>query len=206
MACTRQTHLGQQWLRLRKEQGTIACLEKVRGVKTVCDAEDQGKTCMAKAKLPEPQFAAAYDRGSVAERLTRHIGWREDRALRSSSFRRLARVVRESAHPAHPQYRGASERTRRLNTSHLPVHVIAGCPAAGTEIFWWPVWARSRRSTQTPGVMSGTTAKRWAGGFRNKHGATRANIQETGGRTAATAIQQPATGCANAARYRQTGC
>lgn len=193
MTCTHQTHLGQQWLRFRKEQGTIACLEKVRSVKTVCDADDQGKTCMAKAILPEPQFAVAYNRGSVAERLTRHTGWKEDRALMSSKVRRLERAVRESAHPARPPYRGTSERTGRLNTSHLPTHVTTGCPTAGVGVIQRPVWARSRHSTQTPGVISGTAATLSADGNQNKHRVTGVKIWIAGGRTAATAIQQLTT-------------
>lgn len=193
MARTHQTNLGQQWLQLRKEQGKIACLEKARSAKTVCSAEGQGKACMAKAILPESQFAAVYDRDSVAERLTRHPGWKEDRKLRSSPLRLLARAIRESAHPAHPPYRGVSERTGRLNTSHLSIRVITGCPAAGTGAIRRPVWARSRHSTQIPEVTFGTAAEKPADGERYKHKATCVKIRFTGGRAAATAIQQPTT-------------
>src|ERR1019366_3580144 len=189
MTCTHQTNLGQQWLKLRKEQGKIACLEKAQSTKTVCGAEGQGKTCMAKAILPEPQFAAAYNQSSVAERLARHIRWKEDRALRSSLPRKLARAIRESVHLAHPPYRGASERTGRLCTSHLSTHVITGCPVAGVGAIRRPVWARSRHSTQIPGVTSGTAAEELADGYRDKQRATCAKIQSAGGRTAATAIQ-----------------
>ena len=83
MACVHRTNLGQKWLRPRKRRGTTACPEKAQSVEAICDAAGQGKTCMAKARLPEPQFAAAYNRSGVAERLTRHLGWKEDRALRS---------------------------------------------------------------------------------------------------------------------------
>lgn len=193
MICTHQTHLGQQWLKLRKEQGKIACLEKARSTKTVCGAEGQGKTCMVKAILPEPQFAAAYDRSSVAERLTRHIGWREDTTLKSSSHRQLARAVRESAHPAHPLYGGTSERTGHLSTSHLFICMTTGCPTAGPGEIRQPVWARSRHSTQTLGVTSETAAGQPADDCWYKHRATFANIQSIGGRAAATVVQQPAT-------------
>ncbi len=193
MARTHQTQLGQQWLQLRKEQGKIACLEKARSAKTVCNAEGQGKTCMAKAILPESQFAAVYNRDSVAERLTRHPGWREGRGLRSSSLRTLARAVRESVHPAHPPYRGVSERTGRLSTSHLSIRVTTGCPVAGAGRIQQPVWARSRHSTQMPGVTSGTVAGKPADGERNKHKVTCVKIRTTGGRAAATASQPSAT-------------
>ena len=191
MTCTHQTHLGQQWLQLRKELGTIACLEKARSIETVCGAEGQGKMCMAKAILPESQFAAAYQRSSVAERLTRHLGWKEDMSSVSSLFRLFARVVRESVHPAHPPYRGISERTGRLNTSYLATHVITGCPTAGSRAIRRPVWVRSRHSIQTPEVMFGTAATQLADGIWNKLRTTCANLQIAGRRTAATAIQQP---------------
>lgn len=179
MTCTRQTNLGQQWLQPRKGQGKIACLEKAQCAKTVCGAQGQGKTCMVKAILPEPQFAAAYDTCNVAERLTRHPGWKEDRALRSSL----------SVHPAHPPYRGVSERTGHRNTSHLSTRVITGCPTAGAGAIRRPVWARSRHSTQTPGVTSGTAVRQLTDGGRNKREATCVNLHAAGGRAAATAIQ-----------------
>jgi hypothetical protein len=194
MTRTHQTHLGQQWLQLRKERGKVACLEKARSIKTVCDAESQGKTCMVKAALPEPQFAAAYDRSNVAERLTRHPGRKEDGALKSSSIGPLASAIRASARPAHPLYGGASERTRHLNTSHLSTRVITGCPAAGDGAIHRPVWARNRHSTQTLGVTSETAAGRPADGCRNKRGATCVNIRPTGGRAVATVIRQTGTG------------
>lgn len=193
IACTRQTNLGQQWLRLRKERGTIACLEKARSVKTVCGAESQGKTCMVKATLPESQFAAAYDRSNAAERLTRHPGWKEDGALKSSLIEPLARAICGSAHPAHPLYGGASERTRHLNTSHLPTRVITGCPTAGDGAIRRPVWARSRHSTQRLGVMSETAAGQPTDRCRNKRGAIRVNIRSIGGRAVATVSRQSAT-------------
>jgi hypothetical protein len=193
MTCTHQTHLGQQWLQLRKEQGKVACLEKAQSAETVVGAEGQGKTCMVKAVMPEPQFAAAYNRCNVAERLTRHPGWREDRALRSSPSQWLARADWEPAHPAHPPYRGVSERTGHLNTSHLSSRVIAGCPIAGVGAIRRPVWVRSRHSTQMPGVTSGTAAGKLADGSRNKRKATCVKIRTFGGRTAATAIQHSMT-------------
>lgn len=193
MICTHQTNLDQQWMKPRKGQGKIACLEKARSTKTICGAEGQGKTCMAKAILPEPQFAAVYNENSVAEWLTRHIEWKEGRALRSSLLRRLARAVRESVHSTHPLYGGTSERTGRLSTSHLSSYVITGCPTAGSGEIRQPVWARSRHSTQMPGVTSGTAAGQPADDCWNKHRATCVKIQSIGGRAAATAIQQLVT-------------
>lgn len=193
IACTRQTYLGQQWLQLRKERGTIACLEKARSAKIVCGAESQGKTCRVKATLPEPQFAAAYDRSNAAERLTRYLGRKEDGVLRSSLIGLLAIAIRVSACPAHPLYGGVSERTRHLNTPHLPTCVITGCPTAGDGAVHRPVWARNRHSTQRLGVTSETAAGRPADGCRNKRGAIHVNIRSIGGRAVATVIRQSAT-------------
>jgi len=61
---------------------------------------DQGKTCMVKAILPEPQFAAANNVSGVAGWLTRHIGEMEERAL--SSSRASGHAASLPASPAHP--------------------------------------------------------------------------------------------------------
>lgn len=47
---------------------------KAQSIETVCGAEGQGKACMAKVTLLEPQFAATNPRGGIAERLTRYLG------------------------------------------------------------------------------------------------------------------------------------
>jgi hypothetical protein len=66
MACAHRTNLGQKWLRPRKRRRTTACPEKAQSVEAICGAAGQGKTCMAKAILPEPQFAATYTRSGAA--------------------------------------------------------------------------------------------------------------------------------------------
>ena len=189
MTCTHRTNLGQQWLKLRKERGKVACSEKVRVVEAVYDAEDQGKTCTAKAILPEPQFAAAYARSGVAERLTRRIG-RTGGAMFTppAGHRSNVEACGEPACPTHPLYRGVSERTGRLTTSLLPIRVITGWPTAGVGFSRRPVWLRSRHSTQMPGVMAGTAAARRTGN-RNKRQVTVVNPGVPGGRAAASTIQ-----------------
>lgn len=62
MTCAHRANLDQRWLRPRKRRGTTACSEKAQIAETVCGAEGQGKTCMAKAILLEPQFAATNTR------------------------------------------------------------------------------------------------------------------------------------------------
>jgi len=195
MTCTRRTNLGQKWLRPRKRRGTTACPEKAQSVEAICGAAGQGKTCMAKAILPEPQFAATYTRSGAVEWLTRHIG-RSESATFILSASRSSDVERPGlpARPTHPLYGGAIERTGRLNTSKPPTRVNAGCPAAGTGFGPRPVWVRSRHSTQMPGVTAGTAAGRPADDRRDKCGATRVKRQPVGGRTAASTIRTTLTG------------
>ena len=189
MTCTHRTNLGQQWLQLRKERGKLACSEKAQAVEAVYGVEGQGKTCMAKAILPEPQFAAAYARSGVAERLTRRIG-RKRGAMFTPPAGRGSNVETHGkpACPTHPLYRGVSERTGRLTTSLLPIRVITGWPTAGVGLGRRPVWLRSRHSTQMPGVTARTAAARWTGD-RNKRQATVVNPGVPGGRAAASTIQ-----------------
>jgi hypothetical protein len=157
MTCARRTNLGQKWLQPRKGRGTTACPEKAQIAETVYGAAGQGKTCMAKATLLEPQFAATNPWSGVAERLTRHLGWSGSATFTLPAGRRSdVEISGEPACPTHPLYGGASERTGRLTTSYPPARVIAGCPAAGVGFGRRPVWARSRHSTRTPGVTAGT--------------------------------------------------
>lgn len=194
MTCAHRANLGQRWLRPRKRRGTTACSEKARSAETVCGAEGQGKTCTAKAILPEPQFAATNTRRGAAERLTRHIGQSGGEVLMPPAGRRSnVETSGEPACPTHPQYGGASERTGRLTTSYPPARVIAGCPAAGVGFGWRPVWARSRHSSRMPGVMAGTAAGRPADGRRYKRGAICAKASPAGRRAAASAIRTSIT-------------
>jgi hypothetical protein len=189
MTCARWTYLGQRWLQPRKGRGTTACPEKAPIAETVYGAAGQGKTCMAKATLLEPQFAATNPWSGVAERLTRHLGWSGGKVLIPPAGRRSdVETSGEPACPTHPLYGGASERTGRLTTSHPPTHVIAGCPAAGVDLGRRPVWARSRHSTRTPGVTVGTASRQLEDGRRDKRGATRVKPSPIGGRAAASAI------------------
>jgi hypothetical protein len=122
MTCTHRTNLGQRWLRPRKRRGTTACPEKAQSVEAIYGAAGQGKTCMAKAILPEPQFAATYTASGAAQWLTRRFG-RSESAMFILSASRSSDVERPGlpARPTHPLYGGASERTGRLNTSQPPL-------------------------------------------------------------------------------------
>jgi hypothetical protein len=190
MTCARRTDLGQKWLQPRKRRGTTACPEKAQIVETVYDAAGQGKTCMAKAILLEPQFAATNPWSGVAERLTRQLGWSGGTTFIPPAGRWSdIETGGEPACPTYPLYGGASERTGRLTTSYPPTRVITGCPIAGVDLGRRPVWARSRHNTRTPDVMVGTAAGRSADGRRHKRGATRVKTSPTGGRAAASAIR-----------------
>lgn len=188
MACVHRTNPGQKWLRPRKRRGTTACPEKAQSVETICGAAGQGKTCMAKAILPEPQFAATYTASGAVEWLTRHIG-RSESAMLILSASRTSHVQRPGmpARPTHPLYGGASERTGRLNTSQPPSRVNAGSPKQ--DGFSGPAWRRSRHSTQMPGVTTGTVVGRPANDRRDKRGATCVKRQPVGGRAAASTIR-----------------
>ncbi len=148
MTCTHRTNLGQKWLRPRKRRGTTACSEKAQSVEAIYGAAGQGKTCMAKAILPEPQFAATYTASGAAQWLTRRFG-RSESAMFILSASRSSDVERPGlpARPTHPLYGGASERTGRLNTSQPPTRVNAGspkqdglgsCPTAWCSLFGPP--------------------------------------------------------------------
>lgn len=163
-----RTNLGQQWLRPRKGRGTIACPEKAELAQVVHGANGHGKTCTAKATLPEPQFAAADNRSGAAGRLARHSGWNGGTALKPPKQPRLAG---EASPSAASSIGGASERTGRLNTSHLPPLQLRD-PLQQAARQRRPVWGRSRRSTQKPGVTAGTAAARAADGRRDKPRAT----------------------------------
>jgi len=195
MTCIHRTYLGQQWLQPRKGQGTTACSEKARSVEAVYGTDGQGKTCMAKAILLEPQFATTYTRSGVAERLTRRIGWtRSAVSILLAAQRHRVEAIGKPAYPTHPLYGGASERTGRLTTSILPIRVITGCPTAGAGLGARPVWTRSRHTTQTPGVTAGTAARRLADGQGHKRRATCVKTCTAGGRAAASTTKKPTTG------------
>ncbi|RIV79193.1 DUF1738 domain-containing protein [Pelagerythrobacter aerophilus] len=193
MTCIHRTNLGQKWLRPRKRRGTTACPEKAQSVEAICGAAGQDKTCMAKAILPEPQFAATYTRSGAVEWLTWHIG-RSESATFILSASRSSDVERPGlpARPTHPLYGGASERTGCLNTSKPPTRVNAGSPKQ--DGFAGPAWRRSRHSTQMPGVTAGTVAGRPADDRCDKHGAIRVKRPPIGGRAAASTIRTTLTG------------
>ena len=193
MTCTHRTNLGQKWLRPRKRRGTTACSEKAQSVEAIYGAAGQGKTCMAKAILPEPQFAATYTASGAAQWLTRRFG-RSESAMFILSASRSSDVERPGlpARPTHPLYGGASERTGRLNTSQPPSRVNAGSPKQ--DGLAGPAWRRSRHSTQMPGVTAGTAVRRPADDRRDKHGATRVKRPPIGGRAAASTIRTTLTG------------
>ncbi len=193
MTCAHRTNLGQKWLRPRKRRGTTACSEKAQSVEAIYGAAGQGKTCMAKAILPEPQFAATYTASGAAQWLTRRFG-RSESAIFILSASRSSDVERPGlpARPTHPLYGGASERTGRLNTSQPPSRVNAGSPKQ--DGLPGPAWRRSRHSTQMPGVTTGTVAGGPADDRRDKRGATRVKRQPVGGRTAASTIRTTLAG------------
>lgn len=163
-----RTNLGQQWLQPRKGRGTIACPEKAELAQVVYDGNGHGKTCTVKAKLPEPQFAAADNAGDVAGRLTRHSGWNGSIVWKLS---KQPRHAGEASPSAASSIGGESERTGHLNTSHLPLLQLRD-PLQQATLTRRPVWGRSRHNTQTPGVTAGTAIAVAVDGQSDKPGET----------------------------------
>lgn len=60
MSYTHQPYSGLKELDPRKGQGNIAWLEKSVAPEAVVGGNGQGKTCMVKATLPEPEFQVVY--------------------------------------------------------------------------------------------------------------------------------------------------
>lgn len=60
MSYAYQSYSGSQELDLRKGQGNTAWLEKAGTHETIVVRDGQGKTCMVKARLPEPKSRAVY--------------------------------------------------------------------------------------------------------------------------------------------------
>ena len=193
MTYAHRTYPDRQRLRPRERQGSAACSEKAQIAEVICGAAGQGKTCTAKATLPEPQSAAAYTAGGATRWLAWHIGRTKGAMFIPFAGRKYdVDASGVPACPTHPLYGGASGRTGRLTTSHLRVRVITGWPVAGVGLGRRPVWPRSRRSTRTPGVTAGTAILGWTG-ERNKRWATTVNPASHGGRAAACATQAQST-------------
>jgi len=194
MTCVHRANLDQKWLKPRKGRGTIACPEKAQIVEAIYGEAGQSKTCMVKAILPEPQFAATYTESDTAEWLTRYIGQSDRIAFSlSADQRHRVEVFGEPVCPTHPLYGGVSERTGHLTTSYPPARVITGYPIAGVGFCQRPVWVQSRHSTQMPGVMAGTATGQPVDDRRYKQGATRAKSAPVGGRAAASTIRTSIT-------------
>src|SRR5690606_24211009 len=121
MTCIHRTNLGQKWLRPRKRRGTTACPEKAQSVEAICGAGGQDKTCMAKAILPEPQFAATYTRSGAVECAV----------MPSASGNSMALSGQKGSSIRTRQYsRGGSLRDRR---SHASARARLPWPVAGAH-------------------------------------------------------------------------
>lgn len=175
MTCAHQAYPGRQRLKLRKEQGTTACLEKAQSSEVVVAAEGQSKTCMVKATLLEPQSPVI---------LLVIVSQNDCRGTPRQPTPHIARRSRCQTYSAHLLYGRARRRKGHLNTSNLFSRVITGCPIAGAGLDWRPVWVRSRHITQMPGPTTGTAATDTADGHAYKGGATQLKAPLTGGRAA----------------------
>ncbi len=178
MTCAHQAYPGWQRLKLRKEQGTTACLEKAQSSKVVVAAEGQSKTCMVKATLLEPQSPVI---------LLVIVPQNDCRDTPRQPMPYISRGNRCQTYSAHLLYGRARRQTGHLNTSKLLSRVITGCPIAGADHGRRPVWVRSRHVTQMPGPTTGTAATDTADGYAYKEGVTQLKAPLTGGRAAVSA-------------------
>lgn len=144
--CNRETGRGQQHVESKALRDRNRCRS----------SKGQGKTCMANARLREPQ---TWDLSQIEahQRLKRLSRVECDHQLRSH----LRRVVPSSLGPLDPDtrttpHRGAKGRTGRLTTSHLGNDVNTGSPKRAG--FTRPAWRRSHHISQMLGVMPETAA------------------------------------------------
>ena len=141
----RLTGASLPWLKFRKENGTIACREKVCSRTVAKKAVNQDKVRMMKAELPELQFPVDT-RGTVAK--ADDTPCRAGRCVRGGDVRR--QPARNDPCQGKRETNGASNRIATPRTRKFGI--ACSRPSPGS------VWRRSRHNTQMPGVMAGTTA------------------------------------------------
>jgi hypothetical protein len=141
------TYRCRKRLRPRKRNGTRACRETSRNRAPQPGGEHKGKVCMVKAVLPESQFPVAKGLAvaNAADTL-RHAGQIAPASANCHQF---------AWDDHHPWVKEANGTPKHTATPHTRNYGIA-CSRFVRE----PVWRRSRRSTQMPGVMAGTAAAR----------------------------------------------
>lgn len=146
MSYAYQSYSGSKELDPRKGQGNIAWLEKARTRETIVTKDGQGKTCMVKAKLPEPKSRAVYLVPATQQWLRR--GSEYSKAL-IFPMRIDASSLLGAALYGDKGMKWGPNQVGSLYSRH---HRIA-CSRRASSC---PVWLRSRSSTQTPGVTPGT--------------------------------------------------
>jgi hypothetical protein len=147
MALTCPAYRCRKRLKLRKGNGTRACRETSRSRAPQPGGEHRVKVYMVKAVLPESQFPVAKGLAvtNAADTL-RHAG----QIVPSSAN------CHQSVWDDHYQWIKETNGTpKHAATPRTRNYGIACC-----RFFRGPVWRRSRHSTQTPGVMTGTAAAR----------------------------------------------
>jgi hypothetical protein len=139
--------------RSRKGGGSIACWEEGAGKRTDVARPRQRKTCMVKARLPEPQSSWPYSRRRRSIGETPHQEIRTDALLLPVHMRALSNSVHVlgfSGMPSVGGIKGTNEAPNRV-ASLLPCK--GGIAYAGAVSRHTPVWRRSLHSTQGWPVM-----------------------------------------------------
>lgn len=159
MSYTHLPYSGPKGLDPRKGQGNIAWLEKSIALEAVVVGAGQGKTCMVKAKLPEPKFQVIYLAMVAQQWLRRNSECLKVHDAPSTSC--TSSLLGTALYGD----KGTNWGPNQVGSPYSRHHRMACCRRAATSR---PVWPRSRNSTQTPGVMPGTGAPSGSHGRRHK--------------------------------------
>lgn len=148
MSYAYQSYSGSQELDPRKGQKNTAWLEKAGTHETIVVRDGQGKTCMVKARLPEPESRAVYLVTATQQWLRR--GSECLKALVFPSRTDASSLLGAALYGD----KGVKWGPNQVGTPYTRHHRMAYSRRDTSR----PVWPRSRSSTQTPGVTPGTGA------------------------------------------------
>jgi hypothetical protein len=133
--------------RSRKGGGSIACWEEGAGKRTDVARPRQRKTCMVKARLPEPRSSWPHIRRRRSIGETPHQRIRTDALLLSVHIRALSNSVLVLGFSGMPSVRGIKGMHEAPNHVASLLPCKCGIAYAGVVSRHTPVWRRSLHST-----------------------------------------------------------
>jgi hypothetical protein len=139
--------------RSRKGGGSVACWEEGAGKRTDVARPRQRKTCMVKARLPEPQSQWPHirQRRSIGETPLQRV--RTDRLLLTVDIRALSNSVRVPGFSGMPPVRGIKGMNEAPNHVAPLLPCKCGIAYVGDASRRTPIGRRSLHSTQGWPVM-----------------------------------------------------